>query len=452
MRLVPSMFCCFIRRRIAVNALSRAKIVIIGGGFAGVGAAREFERSAQPEIEVTLVNRENFQLFTPMLPEVASGSIDMRAVAQPLRVMLKRTRVMIGEATDVDFHNRTVAVDHPLVAKRSILTFDHIVFALGAETSTLGIRGAEEHTYPLKSLPDAARLRARIGGVFEAAAVSGDLIEIDRLLRFVIVGGGFSGVEAAGELLAYIHRLHGYYHALHDASPRVVIVEHGQQLLEHLPPSFGRYAAASLHRRDVALELGSDVASVDANGITLENGKRFESETVIWTAGVKSAPFVERLGLQTTQHGALIVNGDLSVPGRPGAWGAGDCARVPKKGGGVYAPLAQNADREGPLLARNILATIAGTATTTFRYRPRGQMASLGCRGALAQLPGGRMVTGFAAWLLWRGFYLSRLSGLSRKLRVAADWTLSGLFAQNIAVLPWTSDRLTVAEDHAPEG
>ena len=431
--------------------MSRAKIVIIGGGFAGVGAARELERSAPEEIEVTLVNRENFQLFTPMLPEVASGSIEMRAVAQPLRVTLKRTRIMIGEASDVDFNNRTVAVDHPFVARRSILTFDHLVFALGAETSTLGIRGAEDHTYPLKSLPDAARLRARIGDMFEAAAVSSDLIEIDRLLRFVIVGGGFSGVEAAGELIAYIHRLHRYYPALRDRSPQVVIVEHGQQLLEHLPPTFGRYAAASLHRRDVVLELGSNVESVDPSGIELENGKRIQSETVIWTAGVKPAPFVGLLGLQTTPHGALIVNGDFSVPGRPGLWGAGDCARVPKKAGGVYAPLAQNAAREGPLLARNILATIAGKRTKVFRYRPRGQMASLGNRDALAQLPGGRMVTGFAAWLLWRGFYLSRLSGLSRKLRVAADWTLSGLFAQNIAVLPWTSDRLTVAEDHAAQ-
>lgn len=434
------------------NPLSNSKVVIIGGGFAGVGVARELERSATAGVEVTLVNRENFQLFTPMLPEVASGSIDMRAIAQPLRSALKRTRIVVGEASRIDLDDRTVFVDTPLLHAQTRLTFDHIVLALGAETSALGIPGVDRYSYPLKTLPDAARLRARVGGAFEAASVSSDRSEVDRLLRFVIVGGGFTGVEAAGELAEYIRRLHAEYPGLREHSPQVVIVEHGTQLLAHLPAAFGRYAAGSLHRRDVRLELATDVASVDAHGLVLASGERLESETVVWTAGVEPAPLVKRVGLQTAKDGALIVNDDLSIPGRAGVWSGGDCARVPKRGGGVYAPLAQNADREGSLLARNILASIAGRATTAFRYRERGQMASLGNRDALAQLPAGKMVSGLAAWLLWRGFYLSRLSGAARRFRVAADWTLSGLFAQNVAVLPWTSDRLTVAEDHAPQG
>lgn len=428
------------------------EILVLGGGFAGMQAVGEFERRAPEHLNVTLVNPENFFLFTPMLPEVASGSIEMRALAQPLRVVLKRSRLVLGKALAIDVRARTVEVEHAVLRTRSTLSYDHLVLALGAETSTLGVPGAEEHTYSLKTLPDAVRLHAHIGAMFEAAAACGDRTERDRRLRFVIVGGGFTGVEAAGELDGYLRRLHRYYPVLRDLTPEVVVIEREHRLLGELPPAFGKYAASSLRRREVRLELGEDVASVDALGIALQNGKRYESRTVIWTAGMEPAPIVKQLGLETSKRGALVVNSDLSVPGMPGLWAAGDCARVPKDGGGEYAPLAQNAVREGPLLARNVLAAIEGRPATRFRYRRLGMMASLGNRDGVAQLPGNRMVTGWPAWLLWRAYYLSRLPGLPRKLRVAGDWTLSGLFAQNVSRLPWISPSLTAKEDHAPEG
>jgi NADH:ubiquinone reductase (H+-translocating) len=428
------------------------EVVVLGGGFAGVSTVQELERRAPAHVNVTLVNRENFFLFTPMLPEVASGSIDMRAIAQPLRASLRRTHFVLGEAHTIDVRARTVTVRHPVLQTESTIRYDHLVLALGSETSTLGVAGVEEHAYPLKTLPDAGRLRARIGGAFEAAAASNDRVERDRLLRFVIVGGGFTGVEAAGELDGYVRRLHRYYPLLNDLTPEVVIIEHEHRLLVELPSAFGKYAAASLRRREVRLELGEEVASVDAAGLTLKSGKRHESGTVIWTAGVEPAPIVKKLGLETSKHGALIVNADLSVPGIPGLWSAGDCARVPKPDGGEYAPLAQNAVHEGPLLARNVLAAIEGKPTTRFHYRRLGMMASLGHHDGIAQLPGNRKVTGLPAWLLWRAYYLTRLPGIPRKLHVAADWTLSGLFAPNIARLPWISASLTAKVDHAPEG
>lgn len=427
-------------------------VLVLGGGFAGLATARELERRAPPRLEITLVNRENYLLFTPMLPEVASGSLEMRAIAQPLRRSLRRTRFVLGEATNVDLGARTATVEHPVLGRSSTLRFEHLVLALGAETSTLGIPGVAEHTFPLKTLPDAARLRTQVGSVFEAAAASSDRVERDRLMRFVIVGGGFTGTEAAGELDGYVRRLRRFYPALGDVAPEVVVIHDEHRLLDELPPVFGKRAAASLRRRNVRLELGEKVASVDATGLALGSGRRFDSATVVWTAGVEPAPLIKKLGLQTSKHGALVVNGDFSVPGAPGVWGAGDCARVPKPEGGEYAPLAQNAVREGPLLARNIVSALAGKPTTAFAYRRMGTMASLGNRDAVAQLPGNRMVAGLPAWLMWRAYYLGRLPGLPQKMRVAADWTLGGMFAQSVARLPWTSPGQTAQDDHAAEG
>ena len=193
------------------------KIVLLGGGFAGVSAARELERRAPPDAHITLVNRENFQLFTPMLPEVASGSLDMRAIVQPLRVTLDRTQVVLGEVSAVDVAARVVTVHLGVLGSQATLPFDHVVFALGSESSTHHIPGVAENSYRLKTLPDAARLRARVGSAFEAAAAEQDRVERDRWLRFVIVGGGFTGVEAAGELAAYLRRMHRYYPSLQRA-------------------------------------------------------------------------------------------------------------------------------------------------------------------------------------------------------------------------------------------
>ncbi|MDQ2664171.1 MAG: NAD(P)/FAD-dependent oxidoreductase [Candidatus Eremiobacteraeota bacterium] len=363
------------------------QVVILGGGFTGVSAAREFERIARKDIAVTLISPENFQLFTPMLPEVASGSLDMRSIAHPLRVALKRSRFILGEATDADFDAKTVTIRHPVLATESPIPFDHLIIALGAETSTLGVSGVAKYAYPLKSLPDAARIRARVGSAFEAAAAATDRVIVDRLLRFIIVGGGFTGVEGAGELAAFVKRLVALYPRFKGVTPEIILIDSGPHLLAKLPDKFGKRAASSLHARGVVIKLHEKAQSIDADGLTLKSGKRFESGTIIWTAGVEPAPFVKKLGLQTTDEGALIVKSDLSIPGRPGIWAAGDCAHVLKKGGGSYPPLAQVAVREGPVLARNIVASIAGRPTKSFRYQVAGMMASLGAGDAIAELP-----------------------------------------------------------------
>ncbi len=426
------------------------EILILGGGFAGLSTARELEHRAPKELNITLINLENYLLFTPMLPEVAGGSIETHHVVQPLRPSLHRTRFILGDARQIDISERTVTIVHPVLGSRSTVRFEHLVLALGSQTSTFGIPGIEQYTIPLKTLFDAEQLRSRIIGAFEAAAGTRESGERDRLFRFVIVGGGFTGVEIAGELTGFIRNIRRFYPALNDFTPEIIVVEDEMHLLGQLPDRFGKRAASSLHRRNVRLELGERVASVDERGLSLKSGKRYESATIVWTAGVEPAPVIKKLGLKTSKHGALLVNSDFSVPGVEGIWALGDCAQIPKRDGGTYAPLAQNAVREGPLLARNIIATLRGKNTQPFTYRRRGMMASLGDRDAVAELPGQRMIAGLPAWLLWRAYYLSRLPGLARKMRVAMDWAMDAVFHQAVARLAFVPAK-PVEEAHAFE-
>lgn len=424
------------------------RVVIVGGGFAGVAAARELERRAPSRsVAVTLISEQNYLLFTPMLPEVASGSLDMRNIAQPLRVELKASEFVLGCVIGIDSAKCRISVRHPLTHATKTVQYDELVLALGSTNSTFGIPGVEKFTLPLASIADAVQIRNRVLGALEVAARTTDLIERDRLLRFVIVGGGFTGVEATGELRGFIHSVLHYYPEIKPTEIDVVLVEGGHQLLAHLPEKFGKAAARSLSERGVTLHLGENVAAVDGHGLEVKSGRRFESRTVVWSAGVEPAPLVNSLGLALSKHGAIVVNGDFSVVGHSHLWALGDCAAIPRPTGGTYAPLAQNATREGPLLARNILAALKGRPTRNFRYVELGQMASLGDRQAIAELPGGRLLSGMPAWLLWRTYYLGRLPGWNRKVRVALDWSLEMVFPRNSARLPLIQESVNTFEE-----
>lgn len=422
--------------------MARARVVIVGGGFAGVATARELQRIGKKQVDITLVSRQNFMLFTPMLPEVASGALEARDIMQPLRAAIREAKGQgassfeLGEAVGIDAEHRTVTVRHPLTHEAKVIAYDELVLALGATASTMDIPGVARFTVPLKTIGDAEIVRSRVVGALEVASKTHDLIERDRLLRFVIVGGDFTGVELAGELQSFLDSILAYYPGIDRGGVEVLVLESSGRLLEHLPEKFGKYAASVLSNRGVRLLLNQDARAVDSRGVELKSGERIASGTVLWAAGVKPSPLAELLGLKTTKHGAIETGGDFAVSGTPNVWALGDCAAVPKPSGGTYAPLAQNAIREGAALAKNILARLRGKATRNFRYRELGQMASLGNRQAVAELPGGHMVTGFPAWLMWRAYYLGHLPGLSQKTRVALDWTLGLAFPPQTSRLP----------------
>lgn len=407
------------------------RVAVLGAGFAGFTVARSLI-SGDDDIQVVAVNRTNYILFTPMLPEVASGEIEPRHIAQPIRTALPEVEFVLGEVKGVDFENRSVSTCHPFTGKTTNVQYDQIVIALGAESSTHHIPGAAQYTVPLKTLQDAVNVRAALIRSLEAASASESAEERRSLLTVAIVGGGFTGVEAGGEVLSYLHAALEQYRNLNERDLHVVLIAGTDKLLEQLPEQFGTQANEMLAARGIEIVFRDDVASIDEGGVTLHSGKRFDCKTVIWSAGVGVPELVEHLDLPRTEHGAIAVNADMSVSGRPGVWALGDCAAVPKPGGGTYPQTAQHAVREAEVLAGNIKASLRGGATSPCTYHTLGMMASLGHREGLADI-GGFMISGGLAWALWRAYYFSRLPGAQRKTRVALDWALSLPFPSDIA-------------------
>jgi NADH dehydrogenase len=414
-----------------------AEIVILGAGFAGLATAKALERTLKPgEGCVTLISRDNFQLFTPMLPEVSSGGLEMRHIITPIRTELKHTGFVLGDVSLVDLEKREVIVHHPITKARSSFRFDHLVFALGSVTSTFNLPGVAENTLPLKTLEDAETLRNNVIATLELADVTTDPVERRRLLTYVVVGGGFTGVEAAGELIDLFKSIIRFYPSIQRHEISMVLLEAGKSLLPDLAPKMGKYSKNNLTKRGVDVILGDGVAGVDAHGLILASGRRIESETIVWSAGAKPTPLASLINVPKSRHGAFVVRQDFSIADEEGLWAIGDCAAIPTgEAGRMYPPTAQHAIREGPVLAANIVATIRGEETKPFKYTSMGSMASLGARRGVVQLPGDHVLTGFIAWFIWRAYYLSRLPGADRKVRVALDWFIGLIFPRDIAEL-----------------
>jgi NADH dehydrogenase len=423
------------------NSGALPRILILGGGFAGVATARRLEHRLRPgEAEVTLLSRENYLLFTPMLPEVFSGSLETRHVVTPVRAELRTTRFVLGEVVAIDLDAKTVRHRHPIEGTVGELGYDQLVIGLGAAPTTFDLPGVAEHTLPLKTLEDAETLRNHIISTLELA----DIAPRDRrksLLTYIIVGGGYTGVEAAGELSDFFKSVGAFYRTITPDEIAIVLIEGGRRLLPELPQEMGDYAARSLSRRGVEVVIGRNVASADEDGITLVDGRRFASRTIVWSAGARPSPLVASLPVEHGRGGAIVTQADMSVPGRPGVWAIGDAAVIPGPDGVPYPPTAQHAIREGPVLADNIVATLRGEPARPFVYASLGMMASLGARRGIAEIGRGRIVTGFPAWVLWRTYYLLRLPGLDRKVRVALDWTLGLLFPRDISELRVYSEK-----------
>lgn len=412
-------------------------IVIVGGGFAGIAVARRLERRLRPgEAEIVLLSRENYTLFTPMLPEVTSGELEVRHVVTPIRAQLSRVRFVLADVDEVDVHRRTVTYHHVLTGRNVVQPYDQVVLAVGSSTSDFGLPGVAEHAWALKTLEDADALRNHLVWLLELADTIDDDARRDRLMTIAVVGGGFTGVETAGEIVELFRSVLRFYKRLRPDRVHVLLVEAGPTLLAGLPAKMGEYSRRVLQRRGVEVLTGDGVTGADERGLTLQSGRRIESETIIWSAGVKPSATIAKIDLRKTKRGAIETGPDMRVSDASGVWALGDCAAIPNDDeGGVYPMTAQHAIREGPRLADNIVAVLRGRPTRPFRYRALGMMAALGGRKAVAQLPGNHVITGFIAWFFWRTYYLLRLPGLDRKLRVAFDWTLELLFPRDTAEL-----------------
>ncbi len=409
------------------------RIIILGGGFGGLYTAFELDRRLRrrDDVEVILVNSDNFFLFTPMLHEVAASDLDMTAIVNPIRKLLRRVQFFCGDVESIDLENRRVTLWHGDDRHYHEVEYDHLVLGLGSVTNFYNLPGLEERALTMKSLGDAIRLRNRIIANMEEADFECCASIRSRLLTFVIAGGGFAGVETAASINDFIHDAIRFYPNLSHEQVRVVLVHSGQVILPELSEKLGRYAMRKLADRRVDIRTGVRVASYDEAGVHLNDGSRIESCTLVWTAGTSAHPMLEALSCRK-DRGRICVDETLEVTGQSNVWAVGDCASIPDpRTGRTHPPTAQHAIREGRTLARNILARMRGRETRSFRFRTLGQLASLGHRTGVANIMGLNF-SGFIAWWMWRTIYLSKLPRLEKKVRVALDWTLDLFFSKDL--------------------
>jgi NADH dehydrogenase len=410
------------------------KILILGGGFAGLYTALELEKALgnDPTVEITLVNRENFFLFTPLLHEVAASDLDITTIVNPIRKMLRRTAFFDGEVRSIDVSQKQVTVTHGIDNDHPHeLGYDHLVLALGSVTNFYGISGLEDGALTMKSLSDAIYLRNRLIEHLEEADFECCPALRAPLLTFVVAGGGFAGVETAAAIYDFLLDALKFYPNLTQDMVRVVVVEATSAILPELGPELGRYAEQKLRDRRIEIRLNTKVMGLSELGVELSDGSTLTTKTLIWTAGTAANPLLAHLPCDK-ERGRIIVNEWLEVPGHPGVWALGDCASVPDRTTGqTCPPTAQHALRQGKVLGQNIVATIRGGTRKPFVFAGLGQLAAIGRRTGVAKILGFK-ISGFIAWWLWRTIYLSKLPRLEKKLRVTLDWSLDLLFCKDL--------------------
>ncbi|MFY9986124.1 MAG: NAD(P)/FAD-dependent oxidoreductase [Chthoniobacterales bacterium] len=416
-----------------MNQSSKTKIVIAGGGFAGLSAAVYLDKrlARRTDIEVVLISRENFILFTPMLHEVAAGDLYPSDIVNPLRRILRHVKMVETEVQSIDLNARRVHCIGGAARLDLEFEFDHLLLALGSETNFFDLPGVSDWAVTMKSLSDAALLRNRVIALLEEASLQRDAATRRQLLTIAIAGGGFSGVETAGAINDFLRETVRYYPELKEELIRIVVIHAGDFLLLELGEALGRYTERKLRARKVEVIKGARVAGYDGTFVRLNDGQLIPASTLIWTAGVKPSPVINPLLCQK-ERDRLLVNEFLGVPGIVGLWAAGDCAAVPNANSGTFhPPTAQHGLRQGLVAARNIEAAILGGPATPFAFKTMGQLATIGRRTGVAMVFGIKF-SGFIAWWLWRMVYLMKLPRLPKKLRVLVGWTLDLIFSREI--------------------
>jgi NADH dehydrogenase len=417
-------------------------MVIVGGGFAGTRTARRLEHTLPPDWTLTLISQENFITFNPLLPEVVGASIMPSHVIAPHRQMIHCSHTAMAQVSEIDTAGRVI---HYLGEGPGVLRYDQLVLACGTNANLDVIKGMGQNALPLKTLGDALFLRNRIIARLEQAELQPDVDHRRWLTSFIVVGGGFSGVETAGELVDFLYASLRYYKRIRREDLRIVLLHSGDRLLPELSVPLGEFTLRKMQRRGVDVRLGARAARVTDRHVLLASGEIIAGGTVICTIGTQPNSLLESIPA-VKSRGRLVVNPDMSVPGVEGVWAAGDCAAIINAvDGKVCPPTAQFAEAQATQLAANILAHLAGKPTQPFRFHPKGQLSSIGHNRAVAEVFGLRL-SGFVAWLMWRGLSLLRIPTLARKTRLFLEWNWAMFFPPDIAHLGY---RRTLR--HGPE-
>jgi len=424
-------------------------IVIVGGGFAGTALVRALDGRLPAGCRLMIISEESHMTFNPMLPEALGASIFPEQVVAPIREMIDQARFVMGRVTNVDPVRRVLIAS--TLSGEITFRYEHLVLAFGNRARLDLIPGLEQHALPLKTVGDAMHIRNMV--LRRVAQIE---LETDPGLRrqlghFVVVGGGFSGVETAGELVDCLHGIHRYYRLVEADELKVTLLHDGSRLLPELSERLGVAAHRSLVRRGVDVRVGVRATFVCDRAIVLGDMTRMATSTVISTIGTRPNALVSRMTVPV-ERGRIVVNPDLSVRDTPGLWAIGDCALVVNaRDGKIAPPTAQFAGREARHAAASILAALKGLPTHAFDYKARGSMAAIGHRNGVADVFG-IPVSGLPAWLLWRAYYLSQMPTLRRKLRIFVEWTWGMFFPTDITHLRFTrSHELDVAGIDEPD-
>ena len=426
----------------------KKRIVVLGGGFAGVQCTQKLEElfKDDSEIEIVIVSEDNFLLFTPMLPQVASGMIETRHIVMPIRSITKKGIFYEGKVKNIDPYGKIVNLWGSGNKRGISLHYDFLVVALGSETNFFGMSDLEKNAYQMKTLNDAVMVRNRIIDMLEQAENETNPILKQSLLRFVIVGGGFAGIETAGEIMDLLLDVRKYYPNISRDDIKVVVLEALPNILPGFSDDLAKFAQKKLSEHGIDIRLQTAVTSFDGDEVMtkrLDGAKdkvdesmidSIQSKTVIWTAGVTPVNTIKR-SLFKTDKGKIVVDRFLEVKDFPEVFAIGDCALFyDPKTNRPFAPTAQLAEAQAKIAAKNLHALIRNKERTEFAYESRGQMAIIGKRTGIASFMG-MNIHGIVAWFLWRNVYLSKIPTWDKRFRVFLDWTADAIFDRDISRL-----------------
>jgi NADH:ubiquinone reductase (H+-translocating) len=423
----------------------------LGGGFGGIEVLRQLQKAFQDDVsvDITLVSSDNFFLFTPMLPEVSSGMIETRHIVTPIRTFCNRAKFYEANIESVDLENKQVLITHavgketdPITWRSHVLKYDYLVLALGGETNFFGMAQVAKCAFTMKSIDDAMRLRNHVINMLEQADVENKDEDLkSSLTTFVVVGGGFSGVETVGELNDFVREsIKYYYHNLENKDVKIILVNSGKRILPEVTEELAEFALQKLRKDGVEVILNTRLVGAELDTVTLSDGAAISCNTLIWTGGISPNSIIKNLACSHDKSGRIMANNHLEILDFKDAYVIGDCASiVDPRAGTPYPPTAQHALRQARVAAKNLISVINGrsaadTKKLIFDYKTKGMMALIGQRNGVGILFGHR-IHGFIAWWLWRSYYLGNLPTLEKKLRVSVDWFIDLFFKRDVTRL-----------------
>ncbi len=413
------------------RAGEKKRVLVLGGGFGGAYAAQTLDRSLPKDWDLLVVDRNNFLLFYPLLVEAGTGTIESRHVVVPIRKFMKRGEFRMAEVEAVDLAQRQVTVKVNGAELFEKIHYDQLVIALGSITKFPKIEGLKEHGFQLKSLSDGIELRDRGIRLLELANTVRDRSRRQEILRVVVVGSNFTGIEFAGEYQAFLRTAAKSYENVDPDDISVMLLEYAERILPALDADLAQFAHEHLQKRGLDIRTKTSVTKVEEHGVVLTTGQHIGAYTTVWCAGIAPNPLLSRInGLPLNQHGYIVCERNMRVEGFDHVWAVGDSATILDEAGKPYAQTAQNATREGGQVAANVVRSIRGEPTKIYHHQDQGSLAALGCKTAVAKIMGVK-IAGFLAWFIYRTIYLMKMPSWSRRIRIIMDWTTDLFFRKD---------------------